>query len=246
MKTWKLILILAVALVADLPAADVKIAVQPLVDGVWLHMSWKTVAVWGLVQSNGLIVREGDHLVVVDTAWGTESSRELLAWIDRELKLPVARLIVTHFHTDRLEGWEVFAERGARIVVAEQTLALAKVTPTAACETYRLAPGGKLASGTLEIFYPGPAHAPDNVVVWVPGAKILVGGCAVRSAVSGGLGNLSDASVADWPASIARVQAAYPEAKFVLPGHGDAGGPELLAHTRKLAEAAAAAAGDKR
>lgn len=238
MKTWKLIPALGVALAAGLQASEVKLEVKPLADGVWLHTSQQTVTGWGLVPSNGLIVREDDHVVVVDTAWGAEPSRALLAWIDRELKLPVARLIVTHFHADRLAGWEVFAERGARIVVSEQTLALAKVTPTKAFETYRLLPGEKRPDGALEIFYPGPAHAPDNVVVWVSAAKLLAGGCAVRAAVSGGLGNLSDASVADWPASIARVQAAYPEAKLVLPGHGEHGGAELLAHTRELAEAA--------
>lgn len=245
-KLWKLILSLAVALAADLRASEVKIEVKPLAEGVWLHMSWQTVATWGLVASNGVIVREGDHLVVVDTAWCTEPSRALLAWIDRELKLPVDRLIVTHFHADRLAGWEVFAERGAKIVVSEQTLALAKVTPTSACELYRLSPGEKRASGTLEIFYPGPAHAPDNVVVWIPSAKLLVGGCAVRSADSRGLGNLSDASIPDWSTSIARVRSAYPKAKLVLPGHGAAGGFELLDHARKLAEAAATAAEEKR
>lgn len=246
MHNWKMILVVAAALVTELSAAEMKFEVKPLTDGVWLHTSWQTVATWGLVPSNGLIVREGDHVVVVDTAWGAEPSRALLAWIDRELKLPVARLIVTHFHDDRLGGWEVFAERGVRIVASEQTLALAKVTPTAAFETYRLSPGEKRASGTLEIFYPGPAHAPDNVVVWIPGVKLLAGGCAVRAAASGGLGNLSDASVPDWSASIARVQAAYPEAKLVLPGHGSTGGPELLTHTRELAEAAANPANGKR
>jgi metallo-beta-lactamase class B len=219
--------------------AEEKFDIKPLAPDVWLHTAWQTVATWGLVPSNGLIVREGDHVVVIDTAWGAAPSRELLAWIDRELKLPVTRLIVTHFHDDRLGGWEVFAERGTRIVASEQTLALAKVKPTPAFDLYRLSPGEKLSSGTLEILYPGPAHAPDNVVVWLPASRILAGGCAVRAAASAGLGNLSHASVADWAASIARVQAAYPEARLVLPGHGDTGGPELLAHTRELATAAA-------
>lgn len=221
-------------------AEDVKVEVKPLAPGVWQHTSWQTVATWGLVPSNGLIVREGDHVVVVDTAWGAAPSRALLAWIDRELKLPVARLVVTHFHDDRLAGWEVFAERGARIVASERTLALAGVPPTAAFDLHRLAPGERIASGSLEILYPGPAHAPDNVVVWLASERMLAGGCAVRAAASGGLGNLSHASVADWAASIARVEAAYPEARVVLPGHGDAGGPELLVHTRQLAGAASA------
>lgn len=233
-------LIFLLVLLTRAGAAEGKLDIKPLAPDVWLHTSWQTVATWGLVPSNGLIVREGDHVVVIDTAWGAAPSRELLAWIDRELRLPVARLIVTHFHDDRLGGWEVFAERGTRIVASEQTLALAKVKPTPAFDLYRLSPGEKLASGKLEILHPGPAHAPDNVVVWLPAERILAGGCAVRAAASAGLGNLSHASVVDWAASMARVQAAYPDARRVLPGHGDIGGPELLAHTRTLATTAAA------
>ncbi len=241
MKSWPLLVTCCAAwwcVVAVARAEEVAVEVQPLTEGVWLHTSWQTVAVFGRVQSNGLIVREGDHLVVVDTAWGAAPSRALLAWIDRELKLPVARLLVTHFHDDRLGGWEVFAERGVRIVASEQTVALGKVTPTAAFEVYRLQPGERKRSGALEIFYPGPAHAPDNVVVWIPAGRVLAGGCAVRAAASAGLGNLSDASVAEWGASMRRVIQAYPTAQLVLPGHGDRGGPELLQHTVDLAEAA--------
>lgn len=241
MTTWNVFLIgLAVWCMAagGARAEEVEVAVTPLADGVWRHTSWQTVAVFGRVQSNGLVIREGDQVVVVDTAWGAAPSRALLAWIDRELKLPVARLVVTHFHSDRIGGWEVFAERGARIVASEQTVALAKVEPTAAFDLYRLNPGERRKSGSLEIFYPGRAHAPDNVVVWVPAVEMLAGGCAVRAAVSGGLGNLSDATVADWAESMRRVRKAYPAVKSVLPGHGDPGGPELLQHTIDLAETA--------
>jgi glyoxylase-like metal-dependent hydrolase (beta-lactamase superfamily II) len=99
---------------------------------------------------------------------GAESSRELLAWVDRELGLPVGRLIVTHFHDDRLGGWEVLAERGVRVVASHQTLELAGVEPSPAFDLYRLQLGETLASGSVEIFFPGAAHAPDNVVVWLP------------------------------------------------------------------------------
>ena len=110
--------------------------------------------------------------------------------------------------------------------------------PTASFDLYRLNPGERRQSGSLEIFYSGRAHTPDNVVVWVPAAELLAGGCAVRAAVSGGLGNLSDASVADWAESLRRVRTAYPSVKKILPGHGDLGGPELLQHTIDLAESA--------
>lgn len=244
MKLWKVIFIFSCVVVVGLRAKEVELDVKPLTEGIWVHTTWQTVAGFGRVPSNGLVVREGDHVVVVDTAWGAEPSRALLAWIDRELKLPVARLIVTHFHDDRLAGWEVFAERGARIVASERTLELANVKPTAAFDTYQLAPGEKRTSGTVEIFYPGPAHAPDNVVVWVPAARLLVGGCAVRETATMSLGNIADASVPDWATSIRRVEQAYPNAKYVLPGHGAIGGLELLRHTINLAEAAGRAAAD--
>lgn len=214
-----------------------EISVTPLGEGVWLHKSWRQTKDWGRVSSNGLVVREGDHVVVIDTAWGAEPSLRLLAWIDRELGLPVDRLIVTHFHSDRLGGWEVFAERGTRIVASERTLQLAEVTPTDAFDLFRLKPGGTLATGSLEILYPGPAHAEDNVVVWIPAQKLLAGGCAVRAAESGGLGNVADATIAEWANSMRRVQHAYPEAERVLPGHGAIGGSGLLHHTIELAEA---------
>ncbi len=228
-----------VAGVAGVAVQAAEVEVRALGDGLWLHRSWRTVAPWGKVGSNGLIVREGDHVVVVDTAWGAEASRELLAWIDRELELPVERLIVTHFHSDRFGGWEVFAARGTRIVASARTLALADVAPTEAFDVFTLKPGERTTVGTLEVFYPGPAHTEDNVVVWLPEAKWLAGGCAVRSADSGGLGNVADANVAEWAASMRRIVQAYPNVDYVMPGHGEPGEDGLLRHTISLAEAAA-------
>ena len=217
---------------------EVDVEVTPLVEGVWLHRSAQMTESWGRVSSNGLVVQEGDHLVVIDTAWGAAPSRALLEWIDRELGLPVERLIVTHFHSDRLGGWEVFAERGARVVASRRTLELAGVAPTAAFDLFELAVGEKLMRGELEILYPGAAHAEDNVVVWLGDSKVLAGGCVVRAKGSRNLGNVEDASVPDWADSMRRVQAAYPDAEIVLPGHGAAGGVELVQHTIDLVEAA--------
>ena len=48
------------------------------------------------------------------------------------------------------------------------------------------------------------------------------------------LGNVADASVADWPASLARVEATFARPALVVPGHGAVGDARLLAHTRAL------------
>lgn len=59
-------------------------------------------------------------------------------------------------------------------------------------------------------------------------------GCMVKEMRSTGLGNLSDADVAAWPSTIAKVIAAFPSIVFVIPGHGLFGGKELLTHTQEL------------
>jgi metallo-beta-lactamase class B len=88
--------------------------------------------------------------------------------------------------------------------------------------------------GSAEVFYPGPAHTRDNVVVWLAESRVLFGGCAVRAASDTSVGNVADADVKEWPASIRRVRDRYPTADVVVPGHGDPGGRELLEHTLAL------------
>ncbi|MBN1650541.1 MAG: CfiA family subclass B1 metallo-beta-lactamase, partial [Bacteroidales bacterium] len=76
----------------------------------------------------------------------------------------------------------------------------------------------------------------DNITVWIPGKKILFGGCLIKSIDSKGLGNLSDAVVNDWDMTVEKVMKKYPEIKTVIPGHGDFGGTELLTHTIELVD----------
>lgn len=59
----------------------------------------------------------------------------------------------------------------------------------------------------------------------------------MKAMPSRGLGNLSDAVVSDWDATIEKVIKAYPAVDTVIPGHGPCGGAELLSHTIKLVEA---------
>ena len=85
-----------------------------------------------------------------------------------------------------------------------------------------------------ETFLPGHGHSADNLVVWLAGPRVLFGGCFVKSAQSGGLGNTADADLHSWATAVGTVQARYPDADLVIPGHGEPGGPELLAHTAHL------------
>jgi glyoxylase-like metal-dependent hydrolase (beta-lactamase superfamily II) len=215
-------------------AADLQ--VSELRPGVWLHVSWQTFPDGTRVPSNGLIVREGDQLLLVDTAWGEALTAQLLDWIEANLRLPVTRAVVTHSHHDRIGGSAALLSRGIRISTHPLTRQLASEQglpiPEALAELAEI--GSTARVGPAELFYPGPGHTRDNLMVWLPESRVLFSGCAVRAASAKGLGNVAHADTAAWPSSIQRALERYGTAEVVVPGHGDAGGPELLRHTLSL------------
>jgi hypothetical protein len=79
-----------------------------------------------------------------------------------------------------------------------------------------------------------PVTIASNIVAWLPMEKILFGGCLVKSLDSNSLGNTKDGDLAAYPATLRKVEAAYPRARIVVPGHGACGGPELIEHTLQL------------
>ncbi len=93
----------------------------------------------------------------------------------------------------------------------------------------------RLNAGALETLtlFPGQGHTTDNVVTYVPAAQTLFGGCLIK-ATGAGKGNLADANVEAWAASVENVKARFPEIRKVIPGHGNTGGPELLDYTVRL------------
>ncbi len=209
---------------------------RQLRPGIWMHTSYNTFE--GVrYPSNGLIIREDDHLVMLDPAWGAEATAALLTRIDEEIGLPVKRAFSTHFHGDRTDGVDVLAEAGIEVMAHPLTLELSAKdggpAPSTALDGISK-PGSAETIGSVEVFYPGPGHAADNITVWVPGEKILYGGCAIRELSTDSLGNTADADLAGWPKAVKRLQARYPDARMVIPGHGAPGGSELLDHMLHL------------
>jgi glyoxylase-like metal-dependent hydrolase (beta-lactamase superfamily II) len=88
--------------------------------------------------------------------------------------------------------------------------------------------------GTVEVFFPGAGHAPDNLMVWIPSAHVLFGGCAVRTQAQSTLGNVAHAELTEWRAAMGRAAARYTAATLVVPGHGAPGDLGLLRHTLEL------------
>ncbi len=48
------------------------------------------------------------------------------------------------------------------------------------------------------------------------------------------IGNISDADVTAWPKTLDKVKAKFPSARYVVPGHGNYGGTELIEHTKQI------------
>lgn len=218
----------------DAVAEDVEL--RELVDGVWIHTSYFTFPSGTRFGSNGLVVRDGDSLTLVDTAWGEAKTIALLELIDQTIGLPITRAVVTHSHVDRSGGVGMLKALGIEIVAHPETrrLLLADGLPFPEGTEDLDAVGSKLALGALELMYPGPGHAPDNLMVWLPEQQVLFGGCALRTAEASSLGNRADADLESWARAIAWVREQYPDVRFAVPGHGADGGPELLERTATL------------
>ena len=216
------------------------IALQKIAEGVWVHTSNYIVPGRKPIPSNGLIVEDGDSLIMIDTAWGEMATQSLLEKIKADIGKPVTKLVITHHHLDKMAGVDVMEFEGAKVFTHP-------LTPIKAVNAGYPVPNTSVSAlkdaksrtkvGTVEVAYPGAAHAEENLVVYIPSQKILYGGGAIKGAEANSLGNISDADIKAWPASLNWVKATYREAQTVVPGHGK--GADLTLIDKTLAMIAA-------
>lgn len=202
----------------------------PLCDGFYVYTTY-----WNGIATNGIIAETEKGVVMTDAGWDTAQARELLDLVAARIGKPVVFCIVTHFHMDRVGGAALFKARGIKIVSTSYTASLA-------IKEGHAAPDGVLPPDTmftvdglqLVCYYPGPGHAPDNIVVWFPSQKVLFGGCFIKSADATSLGNMSDADVKEWPLSLHKVQQRFPDRKYTIAGHDNWNMANSLEHTLQL------------
>lgn len=208
--------------------------ITKLTDNVYQHVSYLKTKQWGMVAASGLVVIDKNDAYIIDTPWSLADTEKLINWVTSQ-NLILKGTIITHFHEDASAGLPVLNRLKIKTYAYHLTNKLLDLKNRAQSSDEFTKDDYVLVPDTIEVLYPGAGHSQDNIVVWLPKAKVLFGGCFVKSINSKNLGNLSDASVKDWPNSINKVINKYPSVEIVVPGHGEVGDISLLKHTAQLA-----------
>ncbi|MFD2203218.1 subclass B1 metallo-beta-lactamase [Shivajiella indica] len=200
----------------------------------YVHTSYLLTNDFGNVPCNGLLITSGKEAFVFDTPTDDPSSEELIEWIQSSLGLEIKGVMPTHFHNDCLGGLKSFEDKGIPSYASNHTIQLAKennfVLPQLGfSDSLELNVGGK----TILAKYFGEGHTQDNVVVYFSGEDVLFGGCLIKE-MGANKGFLGDANVNSWSNTVENVKKRFPDAKIVVPGHGQYGNIELLDYTINL------------
>ena len=189
--------------------------------------------------SNAAFVVTKDGVLVIDALGSPALARELLAEIRRITPAPVRYVVLTHYHADHIYGLQVFKEAGATVIAHQagreylnsETAALRlqasrdELAPAVDAQT-RLVAADRWVDGrtTLQlggldfVLQPaGPAHTPEDLVVWVPQLKLLVAGDLVFR------GRIPFVVQADSGRCITALDTLLAfDARIIVPGHGPA------------------------
>ena len=200
----------------------------------FVHVSYLNVPDYGRVPCNGLVFVDGQEAVVVDTPTNDSASVELIRWVEGPLASEVRAVVVTHFHDDCLAGLAAFHSRAVPSYATYATVELARkndnALPSQGFDSLlEITVGNKKV---VNQFF-GEGHTTDNIVSYLPSEEVLFGGCLIKE-VGAGKGNLADANLSAWANTVRRIKQTYPNVKYVVPGHGTAGGMELLDYTAKM------------
>ena len=186
--------------------------------------------------NSGVIV--GDNSVVVVDAQATPlMAADVIARIRTVTDLPIRHVVLTHYHAVRVLGASGY--HGAQVIASDACRAMTvergqQDTDSEIGRFPRLFRGKDtipgltwpdltfhhrmtlhLGSREVQIIHIGRSHTAGDTVVWLPKERVLFSGDVVEFGATPYCG---DAHFADWPATLAAVQALGAEA--LVPGRG--------------------------
>jgi len=217
-----------------------QLAAQKIADGVWFVPGDAAKG-----YCNNVVIEMKDYLIVVDANYPGRA-RELVKEIGQLSPKPVRFVFDTHAHRDHSYGNIVWTQAGATtfayqgvddemdLYEPKRWLATAAEREDVRSLNLNDAPRPELVfrhspfvlkdqTREVRFYFLGWAHTRGDGFVWLPKERIL---CTGDAAVNGPRNKLWDANLENWPRVLDRALALKP--LVVLPGHGDAGGPEIL------------------
>ncbi len=241
-----LMMLAGLALFAAIPAPKLE-TLQPVVPGVWFRQGDPD----RFGHCNNVVIEMKDYLIVVDANFPS-GARALMADIKKVSSKPVKYVFDTHHHGDHSYGNSLWTQAGATTLaykgVSEElkryepvnwrktaagrqdVAALKLMDPEAPKQTFDKSPF-VLQDSTrrVEFHFFGWAHTRGDGFVYLPKEHVLCTGDVV---VNGAYNGTGDANIGNWPNVIR--QAMKLQATTVLPGHGPAGGREIMVGQEKF------------
>jgi glyoxylase-like metal-dependent hydrolase (beta-lactamase superfamily II) len=220
---------------ADTPVKAVKVA-----EDVWVvqgESAQGSAANRNFISNAGFVVT-GGGVVVVDALGSPTLAEEMIAEIRRVTSQPIRHVIVTHYHADHFYGLQAFKAIGASVVAhraageylnsdtAQRRLAASReeLFPWIDERTRLVAPDRwldqqdtvlRVGTHEFQIRHVGPAHTPEDLVVYLPSRGVLFAGDMV---FRGRIPFVGQSDSRQWIESLSRLIEFKP--KIVVPGHG--------------------------
>jgi metallo-beta-lactamase class B len=187
--------------------------------------------------ANGMYVVTNSGVIMIDSPWDTTQFQPLLDSIRAKHNKNVTVCIATHFHEDRTGGLAYYKKQGVKTYTTKRTDELSKKRGMKRAE-FLITNDTTITVGqySLQTFYPGPGHAPDNIVIWFEETKVLYSGCLIKSTDDTTLGNLADANVKEYATTLKNIRRKYKQPGYIIPGHNSWKSAKSLKHTLKMAE----------
>jgi glyoxylase-like metal-dependent hydrolase (beta-lactamase superfamily II) len=237
--------VLVVALCAPLLRGQTA-APRLVAPGVWFLLGDSSKG-----YSNTAVIEMQDYLIVVDANYPARA-RELIAEVKQLSQKPVRYVFDTHAHGDHTYGNSVWTAAGATTFAYYKILGemdryepgrwqaakakrddvreLHQDSVQRPLKTFRKSRFVlKDATREVDFLYLGWGHTAADGYVWLPKERVL---CTGDAAVNGPRNKLWDADLANWPRVLEKAIDLHP--LHVLPGHGEAGGIEILEGQRRF------------
>jgi glyoxylase-like metal-dependent hydrolase (beta-lactamase superfamily II) len=216
--------------------------IEQIIPGVWFRQG--DLDQYG--HCNNIVIEMKDYLIVVDANYPS-GALAIMADIKKVSTKPVKYVFDTHHHGDHAYGNPLWTRGGATTFaykgVAEEmrryeparwradaarrkdVAELHRDTAEPPQQTFDETPF-VIDDGArrVEFHFFGWAHTRGDGFAYLPKERVLCTGDAVTNGPYNGMG---DGYAANWPKVVKRVMAL--PVRYVLPAHGPAGGPEILA-----------------